>query len=42
VAYAKQWNNPHPDVEIRSIDMLPGAQPRGIPALLALTAAAAE
>ncbi|MBI5383711.1 MAG: hypothetical protein HZA90_03390 [Verrucomicrobia bacterium] len=42
VAYAKQWNNPRPDVEIKSIDMLPGEKPRGVPALLAVTAAVAE
>ena len=42
VAYVKQWNNPRPDVVIESIDMLPGAQPRGIPALLAVTAATVE
>lgn len=42
VAYAKQWNNPRPDVEIKSIDMLPGQHPRGTPALLAVTAATVE
>jgi beta-galactosidase len=42
VAYAKQWNNPRPDVEIKSIDFLPGDKPRGTPALLAVTAASAE
>ncbi len=42
VAYAKQWNNPRPDVAITSLDMMPGEQPRGIPALLAVTAASAE
>ncbi len=42
VAYAKQWTNPRPDVEIKSIDMLPGEQSRGTPALLAVTAATAQ
>jgi beta-galactosidase len=42
VAYARQWTNPRPDVEIKSLDMLPGANPRGTPALLAVTAANVE
>ncbi len=42
VAYAKQWNNPRPEVEIKSLDMVAGGQPRGVPALLAVTAATAE
>ena len=42
VAYARQWNNPRPEVQIKSIDMLPGEQPRGVPALLAVTAASVE
>lgn len=42
VAYAKQWNNPRPGVAITSIDMMYGDQPRGVPALLAVTAATAE
>ena len=29
VAYAKQWNNPRPDVEIKSIDMVYGEQTAG-------------
>ena len=41
-AYAKQWNNPRPDVEIKSIDMLPGEKVRGTPVLLAVTAATME
>ena len=41
-AYARQWSNPRPEVEIKSIDMLPGDQPRGTPVLLALTAATAQ
>jgi beta-galactosidase len=37
--YAKQWNNPRPQVEIESVDLLPGKdKDRGVPALLALTA----
>ena len=42
VAYAKQWNNPRPDVMITSVDMIPVDTQRGIPVLLALTAAQAE
>ena len=39
VAYAKQWNNPRPDVEIRSVDMVYGAdKAKGVPALIAITA----
>ncbi len=37
--YAKQWTNPRPAVEIRSLDLVPGESPRGTPALLAVTAA---
>ncbi|MBV9470631.1 MAG: hypothetical protein JOZ57_15435, partial [Abitibacteriaceae bacterium] len=39
VAYSKQWNNPRPNVEIKSIDFQYGEQKRGIPVLLAVTAA---
>jgi len=39
VAYSVQWTNPRPDVEIKSIDLLPGAEKAGVPALLAVTAA---
>ncbi|MBN2139117.1 MAG: hypothetical protein JW720_15020 [Sedimentisphaerales bacterium] len=42
VAYCKQWNNPRPDIAIKSIDMIYGENPRGVPALIALTAASAE
>ena len=42
VAYAKQWNNPRPNVEISSIDFQYGADRRGVPALLAITAATAS
>jgi hypothetical protein len=39
VAYAKQWNNPRPDVEIKSVDMVYGAdKARGVPVLIAITA----
>ncbi len=41
VAYSKQWNNPHPDVAITSVDMIPVDASRGTPVLLALTAATA-
>jgi hypothetical protein len=37
--YAKQWTNPRPDVEIRSLDVVSGDSDRGTPALLAVTAA---
>ncbi|MGE5295879.1 MAG: hypothetical protein ACM3VT_13720, partial [Solirubrobacterales bacterium] len=42
VAYAKQWNNPRPDVEIESVDMVYADKERGVPALLAITAAQAK
>ena len=42
VAYSQQWNNPRPDVTIVSVDMIPVDTTRGIPVLLALTAARAE
>ncbi len=42
VAYAKQWNNPRPDVEIESVDMVYVDKDRGVPALLAITAARAR
>ncbi len=43
VAYAKQWDNPRPAVEIRTIDLVPGAaHSRGVPALIAITAASAR
>ncbi|MEN6578097.1 MAG: hypothetical protein ABFD90_17265, partial [Phycisphaerales bacterium] len=42
VAYAKQWNNPRPDVEIASVDMVYAGKERGVPALLAITAAKAK
>jgi Glycosyl hydrolases family 2/Glycosyl hydrolase 2 galactose-binding domain-like/Glycosyl hydrolases family 2, TIM barrel domain len=41
VVYSKQWDNPRPDVEITSVDMTYGPDRRGVPALLALTAAVA-
>jgi beta-galactosidase len=39
VAYSKQWNNPHPEKEIKTLDVVYGAQRRGVPAVLAITAA---
>jgi beta-galactosidase len=39
VAYSMQWNNPRPDVAIAGIDLVYGPDRRGVPALLALTAA---
>ncbi|MDQ3815382.1 MAG: hypothetical protein M3347_15800, partial [Armatimonadota bacterium] len=41
VAYSKQWNNPRPEAEIKSIDMVYGPDKRGVPVLLAVTAATA-
>lgn len=41
VAYSIQWTNPRPTAEIKSIDLLPGKDKAGVPALLALTAAVA-
>jgi beta-galactosidase len=41
-AYAMQWNNPRPDVEIASIDMVYGPEPCGVPCLIAVTAAMAQ
>jgi beta-galactosidase len=38
-AYVMQWNNPRPDVSISWIGLEYGADRRGIPALLAVTAA---
>jgi beta-galactosidase len=41
--YARQWNNPRPGIEITSVDLLPGKdRDRGVPALLAVTAATVE
>ena len=39
VAYAKQWDNPRPDVAIASVDFVYGADRRGVPVLLAITGA---
>lgn len=41
VAYSMQWNNPRPNLEISSIDLVYGKDRRAIPALLAITAAVA-
>ncbi len=37
-AFVKQWNNPRPDKEIRSVTLRYGKDRRGVPVLLALTA----
>ena len=42
VAYSMQWTNPHPDVAITSIDLVYGPARRGIPAVLAISAATAK
>ncbi|MCL1887841.1 MAG: hypothetical protein FWF96_03090, partial [Kiritimatiellaeota bacterium] len=42
VAYLMQWTNPRPDTPIATLDLLPGKDNAGVPALLALTAARAE
>lgn len=41
VLYVKQWDNPRPDVAINSVDMVYGSERRGVPALIAVTAASA-
>ncbi len=41
-AYSMQWNNPRPDVVITSVDLTYGPDRRGVPVLLALTAATAR
>ena len=42
VAYSMQWNNPFPDKVIGTVDLVYGPDRRGVPALLALTAASAR
>ncbi len=42
VAYCKQWDNPRPGVEIRTIDVVYGKDRRGVPAVLAITGASAK
>ena len=42
VAYSMQWNNPRPNVEIQSVDIVYGPDRRGVLALLALTAATTQ
>jgi beta-galactosidase len=43
VVFAKQWNNPRPGVEIKAVDLVYGKdRDRGVPALLAITAATAQ
>ena len=39
VAYSQQWTNPRPEVAIVSVDLEYGSDRRGVPVLLALTAA---
>lgn len=39
VVYSKQWNNPRPEVTIKSLEIVYGTDRRGVPALLAVTAA---
>lgn len=41
VAYVKQWTNPKPETPIESIDLEYGPDKRGVPVLLAVTAASA-
>lgn len=41
VAYVKPWPNPRPDVAIESLDLVYGKDRRGVPALIAITAATA-
>jgi hypothetical protein len=38
-AWVKQWDNPRPDVAIKSVDVVYGADRRGVPAVLAITTA---
>ena len=42
VAYSQQWNNPFPAKVIGTVDLVYGPDRRGVPALLALTAASAR
>ena len=39
VAYSMQWNNPRPNIDITSIDLVYGPDRVGVPALIAVTAA---
>ncbi|MBP7935501.1 MAG: hypothetical protein KA354_12720 [Phycisphaerae bacterium] len=41
VAYSKQWNNPRPDAAISTLDVEYPKERRGVPAILAITAASA-
>jgi beta-galactosidase len=41
VAYSLQWTNTRPDAEIASVGLEYGPDRRGVPVLLALTAATA-
>jgi len=42
VAYVKQWDNPRPGIVIQSVALEYGADKRGVPALMAITAASAR
>ena len=42
VAYVKQWDNPRPGVIVQSVALEYGPNRRGVPALLAVTAASAK
>jgi hypothetical protein len=43
VAYSMQWNNPHADKQIATIDIAYGADTsRGVPAVLAITTASGQ
>jgi hypothetical protein len=42
VAYSMQWTNPHPELQIASVDLIYGPDRRGVPALLAITAASSK
>ena len=41
-AYVQQWTNPRPDVAVKSVDLVHGKDKRGVPALIAITAAKAR
>jgi beta-galactosidase len=39
VVYSMQWNNPRPEADIATVDLVYGSAKRGVPALIAITAA---
>jgi hypothetical protein len=41
-AYARRWDNPRPEVAMATVDPVYGKDRRGVPVLLALTAATAK